>query len=203
MVRTFKSVAPKVDPILSDAEKYNWAQALFKLASVGSSDPHLLVEATGLDPKSGDLSDIDLRNLDLSEQDFSGWDLRCALLEDANLANTNLRGAKIDPYEVAKSKNWSSAKLSRTDRRYVAMAAKLATSTEELALSVRSANVLKLQGINTIFDLVQTREAELLRSNNFGRKSLNEIKEVLYSIGLSFGMKIPQRLLTMTRRIGK
>src|SRR5207253_1132397 len=62
-------------------------------------------------------------------------------------------------------------------------------SVEELELSVRSYNCLKNANIQTIGDLVQKTEAEMLRTKNFGRKSLNEIKEILGNLGLSFGMK--------------
>jgi DNA-directed RNA polymerase subunit alpha len=63
-------------------------------------------------------------------------------------------------------------------------------SVEELELSVRSANCLKNAEINKIHQLVQKTEAEMLKTKNFGRKSLNEIKEVLSEMGLSLGMKI-------------
>jgi DNA-directed RNA polymerase subunit alpha len=63
-------------------------------------------------------------------------------------------------------------------------------SVEELELSVRSYNCLKNANIQTIGDLVQKTEAEMLRTKNFGRKSLNEIKEILGGLGLGFGMKI-------------
>ncbi|NNG01039.1 MAG: DNA-directed RNA polymerase subunit alpha [Desulfobacteraceae bacterium] len=63
-------------------------------------------------------------------------------------------------------------------------------SVEELELSVRSANCLKNAEINKIYQLVQKTEAEMLKTKNFGRKSLNEIKEVLSEMGLSLGMKI-------------
>src|SRR5471032_2908739 len=62
-------------------------------------------------------------------------------------------------------------------------------SVEELELSVRSYNCLKNANIQTIGDLVQKSEAEMLRTKNFGRKSLNEIKEILSGLGLTFGMK--------------
>ena len=62
-------------------------------------------------------------------------------------------------------------------------------SVEELELSVRSYNCLKNANIQTIGDLVQKSEAEMLRTKNFGRKSLNEIKEILGNLGLSFGMR--------------
>jgi DNA-directed RNA polymerase subunit alpha len=62
-------------------------------------------------------------------------------------------------------------------------------SVEELELSVRSYNCLKNANIQTIADLVQKSEVEMLRTKNFGRKSLNEIKEILSGLGLGFGMK--------------
>jgi Bacterial RNA polymerase, alpha chain C terminal domain len=61
---------------------------------------------------------------------------------------------------------------------------------DELELSVRSANCLKNDNIIYIGDLVQKTEAEMLRTPNFGRKRLNEIKEVLSSMGLRLGMDI-------------
>jgi DNA-directed RNA polymerase subunit alpha len=67
----------------------------------------------------------------------------------------------------------------------------LLRKVEELELSVRSANCLKNDNIIYIGDLVQKTEAEMLRTPNFGRKSLNEIKEVLAQMGLHLGMDIP------------
>jgi len=61
---------------------------------------------------------------------------------------------------------------------------------EDLELSVRSANCLKNAGINLIGELVRKTEAEMLKTKNFGRKSLNEIKEILLESGLGFGMKL-------------
>ena len=70
----------------------------------------------------------------------------------------------------------------------------LAKPIEELDLSVRSANCLKNANIRTLGDLVQRTEREMLSTKNFGRKSLDEIKDVLASLGLSFGMtKLPSR----------
>jgi DNA-directed RNA polymerase subunit alpha len=65
-------------------------------------------------------------------------------------------------------------------------------SVEELELSVRSYNCLKNANIRTIRELVQKTEAEMLKTKNFGRKSLNEIKEILSSMGLSLGMRFDQ-----------
>jgi len=67
----------------------------------------------------------------------------------------------------------------------------LLKKVDELELSVRSANCLKNDNIVYIGDLIQKTEAEMLRTPNFGRKSLNEIKEVLASMGLHLGMDVP------------
>jgi DNA-directed RNA polymerase subunit alpha len=63
-------------------------------------------------------------------------------------------------------------------------------SVEELELSVRSANCLQNANIQLIGELVQRSEQDMLKTKNFGRKSLKEIKEILASMGLSLGMKI-------------
>ena len=65
-------------------------------------------------------------------------------------------------------------------------------SVEELELSVRSYNCLKNANIRTLRELVTKTEAEMLKTKNFGRKSLNEIKEILHSMGLSLGMRLDQ-----------
>ena len=67
----------------------------------------------------------------------------------------------------------------------------LLRKVDELELSVRSANCLKNDNIIYIGDLVQKTEGEMLRTPNFGRKSLNEIKEVLAQMGLHLGMEVP------------
>ena len=66
----------------------------------------------------------------------------------------------------------------------------LARSVDELELSVRSANCLKNSDIQYIWQLVQKSEAEMLKTKNFGRKSLNEIKEILSGMDLQFGMNL-------------
>ncbi len=66
----------------------------------------------------------------------------------------------------------------------------LLKSVEELELSVRSYNCLKNANIKSIADLVQKSEQEMLRTKNFGRKSLNEIKEILHTMGLRLGMRV-------------
>ena len=80
------------------------------------------------------------------------------------------------------------AEISEQDREV--WSEKLAKSVDEMELSVRSYNCLKNANIRTIGELVQKTEAEMLKTKNFGRKSLNEIKEILTSMGLSLGMKL-------------
>ncbi len=81
----------------------------------------------------------------------------------------------------------------------------LLRKVDELELSVRSANCLKNDNIVYIGDLVQKTEAEMLRTPNFGRKSLNEIKEVLTSMGLGLGMEVtgwpPDNIEDLARKI--
>jgi DNA-directed RNA polymerase subunit alpha len=80
------------------------------------------------------------------------------------------------------------AEISEQDRE--AWSEKLGKSVDEMELSVRSYNCLKNANIRTIGELVQKTEAEMLKTKNFGRKSLNEIKEILAGMGLSLGMKL-------------
>lgn len=68
-------------------------------------------------------------------------------------------------------------------------------SVDELELSVRSYNCLKNANIKTIYDLVTKTEPEMLKTKNFGRKSLNEIKDILAEMGLSLGMNVDARKL--------
>jgi len=72
---------------------------------------------------------------------------------------------------------------------------KLTKSVDELELSVRSANCLKNANIQYISELVQKTEQDILQTKNFGRKSLNEIKEVLKGMGLHLGMNIADLML--------
>jgi DNA-directed RNA polymerase subunit alpha len=76
--------------------------------------------------------------------------------------------------------------------RHDAVIEHLNKSVDELELSVRSYNCLKNANIRTIGELVTKTEAEMLKTKNFGRKSLNEIKEILQSMGLSLGMKMDE-----------
>jgi DNA-directed RNA polymerase subunit alpha len=79
-----------------------------------------------------------------------------------------------------------------TDTPRAALNENLDKSVEELELSVRSYNCLKNANIRTIRELVQKTEGEMLKTKNFGRKSLNEIKEILTGMGLSLGMRLDQ-----------
>ena len=80
----------------------------------------------------------------------------------------------------------------------------LLRKVDELELSVRSANCLKNDNIIYIGDLVQKTEAEMLRTPNFGRKSLNEIKDVLAQMGLHLGMEVggwpPENIEELARK---
>jgi DNA-directed RNA polymerase subunit alpha len=82
-------------------------------------------------------------------------------------------------------------KLVEESRPELEFNAALLKKVDELELSVRSANCLKNDNIVYIGDLIQKTEAEMLRTPNFGRKSLNEIKEVLAQMGLHLGMEVP------------
>jgi len=100
-----------------------------------------------------------------------------------------------EPKEVVRPKEETLAGFNRN----------LLRKVDELELSVRSANCLKNDNIVYIGDLVQKSEAEMLRTPNFGRKSLNEIKEVLSNMGLHLGMEVtgwpPENVEELARRI--
>lgn len=80
--------------------------------------------------------------------------------------------------------------VAQVDEELEAINDNLSKSVEELELSVRSYNCLKNANIQTIGQLVAKSEADMLKTKNFGRKSLNEIREILADMGLSFGMKL-------------
>jgi DNA-directed RNA polymerase subunit alpha len=101
--------------------------------------------------------------------------------------------ARILQDQLAVFVNFEEPKKAVEEQRHPELAfnAALLKKVDELELSVRSANCLKNDNIVYIGDLIQKSEAEMLRTPNFGRKSLNEIKEVLASMGLHLGMEIP------------
>lgn len=78
----------------------------------------------------------------------------------------------------------------------------LLKSVDELELSVRAHNCLKNANIRTLADLVQRTEQDMLRTKNFGRKSLNEIKEILANMGLHLGMRVDQEALASMQEGG-
>jgi len=80
----------------------------------------------------------------------------------------------------------------QVDEKKQKMLANMAKCVEELELSVRSYNCLKNANIQTIVELVQKTDGEMLKTRNFGRKSLNEIKEILEDMGLHLGMKVDE-----------
>jgi DNA-directed RNA polymerase subunit alpha len=85
--------------------------------------------------------------------------------------------------------------MEREDRPRLEVNDNLFRNVDELELSVRASNCLKTANIRTIADLVQKSEAELLKTKNFGKKSLNEIKTILGEMGLSLGMRLdPEEL---------
>ncbi len=101
--------------------------------------------------------------------------------------------ARILQDQLAVFVNFEEPKKAVEEQRHPELAfnAALLKKVDELELSVRSANCLKNDNIVYIGDLIQKSEAEMLRTPNFGRKSLNEIKEVLASMGLHLGMEVP------------
>jgi hypothetical protein len=161
------------------------------LISNPSSDLHQLVAASELDPAAGDLADIDLGGINLSGQNLSGWDLRHAKFKDAILTGTELHESIVDPFALVEAQDWEQAHLDDNTRTAARGAATYLMPISTLGLSERTKNCLLNDRINRIGDLVLRSEAGALRIPNFGRKSLNEIKEVLAGMGLHLGMEIP------------
>ncbi len=91
----------------------------------------------------------------------------------------------------------------QVDEKKQKVLANLAKCVEELELSVRSYNCLKNANIQTIAELVQKTDGEMLRTRNFGRKSLNEIKEILEDMGLHLGIKIDEEDLKQINQVRK
>jgi DNA-directed RNA polymerase subunit alpha len=92
-----------------------------------------------------------------------------------------------EPIEVPEKAGFSAATLTNPS-----LGENFSKSIDELELSVRAYNCLKNANIKTIGELVRKTEYEMLRTKNFGRKSLNEIKDILHSMGLHLGMRISQ-----------
>jgi hypothetical protein len=180
---------------MSDDTQYDWASAIAALASTESNDFVELARAAKLSPMDGDFSDADFSGLDLSGQNLAGWDLKNAKFLNSRLTRTELRNAQINPEELIDAIDWESANLDDGVRAAAEKAQRRRTSTlsrrvVELELSVRTMQCFKLAEIEYIGDLVQRSEAELLRIQNFGRKSLTEVRERLVPFGLHLGMEV-------------
>ncbi len=91
----------------------------------------------------------------------------------------------------------------QVDEKRQALVSSLTRSVEELELSVRSYNCLKNANIQSIAELVQKTDSEMLKTRNFGRKSLNEIKEILEGMGLHLGMKLEEDDLKQIAQAGR
>jgi hypothetical protein len=177
---------------MADKKTYDWAKAMLSLAVTESGDLNDLAAAAQLDPVAGDLSSVDLSNIDLSGQNLSGWDLSNANLNRANIKETNLQNALISPWEVVYAENWEEAILDAEVREFLnKFNRNLLRRVDDLAISVRTYNCLRNEDVKLVGDLVKMTEAELLRIPNFGRKSLNEIREVLGGMSLKVGMNLP------------
>ncbi len=129
----------------------------------------------------GQTTDFDKLVLDV-------WTNGCILPQDAIAQAAKI--VKDHMYIFINFEEQPEEEEEEVDREAEKMYDNLKRSVEELELSVRSYNCLKNADIKTIGELVQKTEAEMLKTKNFGRKSLNEIKEILSEMGLSFGMKL-------------
>jgi DNA-directed RNA polymerase subunit alpha len=138
---------------------------------------HYAVEAARL----GQTTDYDKLVLDV-------WTNGCILPQDAIAQAAKI--LKDHMFIFINFEEQPEEEEEEVDREAERMCENLKRSVEELELSVRSYNCLKNADIKTIGELVQKTEAEMLKTKNFGRKSLNEIKEILSEMGLSFGMKL-------------
>jgi DNA-directed RNA polymerase subunit alpha len=130
----------------------------------------------------GQVADYDRLNLEV-------WTDGSVLPEDAVAYAAKILKEQLDPF-INFSEAEEEEEVAEIDGTEEDINDILLRHVDDLELSVRSANCLKNAGINLIGELVQKTEAEMLKTKNFGRKSLNEIKEILLESGLSFGMKI-------------
>lgn len=117
-----------------------------------------------------------------------------AVTQASNILKGYISIFSLEREEESLSKTEESVNVGETDETNV-FNENLFKSVDELELSVRAANCLKNANIRTIADLVQKTEQEMLRGKNFGRKSLNEIKEILVSMGLNFNMKLDPAMI--------
>jgi DNA-directed RNA polymerase subunit alpha len=117
------------------------------------------------------------------------WTDGSVLPEDAVAYAAKILKGQLDPF-INFSETEAEAEVSGIEGSEEDINDILLRHVDDLELSVRSANCLKNAGINLIGELVEKTEAEMLKTKNFGRKSLNEIKEILLESGLGFGMKL-------------
>ena len=117
------------------------------------------------------------------------WTDGSVLPEDAVAYAAKILQEQLDPF-INFSEADEETEEAETDGKKEDINDILVRHVDDLELSVRSANCLKNAGINLIGELVMKTEAEMLKTKNFGRKSLNEIKEILQESGLGFGMKL-------------
>ena len=132
----------------------------------------------------GQATDYDRLNLDV-------WTNGCILPQDAIAQAAKI--LKDQMYIFLSFEEEPEIVEHEVDEEVESVNENLNRSVEELELSVRSYNCLKNASIRTIGELVTKSEAEILKTKNFGRKSLNEIKEILVGMGLFFGMKLDER----------
>ena len=143
------------------------------------------------DTRVGQRTDYDKLVLEISTngavkpEDAIGFAAK--LLKDHYQVFINFDEAPIDAQEI---------EVDEEQERQIEL---LARTVEELELSVRSANCLKSGNIQTIFDLVTKSENEMLKFRNFGRKSLNEIAEILEGMSLGFGMAFDEEVVEQVK----
>jgi hypothetical protein len=177
-------------------QPYDWAQALVALANASSSNLGELAKAACLDPRADDLADVDLTGLDLSGQDLSGWNLKYAKFANAKLTGTKLRNATLNICELIQAVDWEGADLDEHVRSVATEFTNLPfnpaclAEVSRLEFTTRTHNLLKNDNIVYVGDLTQKTDAEMLRTEGLGRKSLNEIKEALIQMGMHTGMEV-------------
>ena len=141
------------------------------------------VNYTITNARVGQITDYDKLTLEL-------WTDGSINPEEAVAHSAKILKEQLSIFITFEEEEESEAAYSEEEEEKEAFNENLLRSVDELELSVRSANCLKHANIKLIGDLVQKTEAEILATKNFGRKSLNEIKEILAEMGLSLGMKL-------------
>jgi len=141
------------------------------------------VNYTVTNARVGQITDYDKLTLEL-------WTDGSINPEEAVAHSAKILKEQLSIFITFEEEEESEAAYSEEEEEKEAFNENLLRSVDELELSVRSANCLKHANIKLIGDLVQKTEAEILATKNFGRKSLNEIKEILAEMGLSLGMKL-------------